>query len=54
MTRELCLVALNIDATFEGKLTCTFKNDMRDLANFYQMIFGGLEIGILMGFFYAK
>ena len=33
---ELCLMALNIDATFEGKLTCAFKNDMRDLANFHQ------------------
>ena len=27
-------MALNIDAKFEGKLTCTFKNDMRNLANF--------------------
>ena len=29
-------MALNIDATFEGNLTCTFKNDMRNLANFHQ------------------
>ena len=29
-------MALNNDATFEGKLTCTFKNDMRNLANFHQ------------------
>ena len=29
-------MALNIDATFEGKLTCAFKNDMRNLANFHQ------------------
>ena len=29
-------MALNIDATFEGKLTCTFKNDMRKLGNFHQ------------------
>ena len=28
-------MALNIDATSEGKLTCAFKNDMRNLANFY-------------------
>ena len=27
-------MALNIDATFEGKLTCAFKNDMRNLKNF--------------------
>ena len=32
---ELCLMALKIDAKFEGKLTCAFKND-RDLANFHQ------------------
>ena len=29
-------MALNIDAKFEGKLTCAFKNDMRNLANFHQ------------------
>ena len=29
-------MALNIEATFEGKLTCAFKNDMRNLANFHQ------------------
>ena len=27
-------MALNIDATFEGKLTCAFKNDMMNLTNF--------------------
>ena len=27
-------MALNIDAKFEGKLTCAFKNDMRNLTNF--------------------
>ena len=27
-------MALNIDATFEGKLTCAFKNGMRNLTNF--------------------
>ena len=26
-------MALKIDAKFEGKLTCTVKNDMRNLAN---------------------
>ena len=29
-------MALKIDAKFEGKLTCTPKNDMRNFANFYQ------------------
>ena len=45
---------LNIDATFEGKLTCTFKNDMRNLANFHQSMFESLKIGTLMGSFYPK
>ena len=27
-------MSLNIDAKFEGKLTCAFINDMRNLANF--------------------
>ena len=29
-TEELCLLALNIDAKCEGKLTCDFKNDMKN------------------------
>ena len=32
-------MVLNIDATFEGNLICTFKNDMRNLANFHQSMF---------------
>ena len=47
-------MALNIDATFEGKLTCAFKNDMRNLANFHQSMFGSLKIGSLIGTFYPK
>ena len=47
-------MALNIDATFEGKLTCTFKNDMRNLAIFHQSMFGSLKIGTLMGSLYSK
>ena len=27
---------LKTDADFKGKLTCAFKNDMKDLANFHQ------------------
>ena len=34
---EFCLMALNIDATFEGKLTCAFKHVMRNLANFHHL-----------------
>ena len=51
---ELCLMALNIDATFEGKLTCAFKNDMRNLASFHQSMFESLKIGALMGPFCPK
>ena len=29
-------MALNIDIKFKGKLTCSSKNDKRNLANFYQ------------------
>ena len=45
---------LNIDAKFEGKLTCAFKNNMRNLANFHQSMFDSLKIGTLMGSFYPK
>ena len=41
-------MALKIDATFEGKLTCAFKNDMMNLANFQQSMFEKLKIGTLM------
>ena len=47
-------MALNIEAAFEGKLTCAFKNDMRNLANFYQSKLEGLENETLMGSFYPK
>ena len=30
-------MALKVDAKFEEKLTCAFKNDMRNLANFYRL-----------------
>ena len=51
---ELCLMALNTDAKFEGKMTCAFKNDMSISANFYQSMFGRLKIRTLMGSFYPK
>ena len=30
-------MALKIDANFGGKLTCAFKNGMRNLANFHRL-----------------
>ena len=30
-------MALKIDAKFEGKLTCAFKNDIRNLASFRRL-----------------
>ena len=44
-------MALNTDATLEGKLTYAFKNDMRNLANFHHSMFESLKIGTLMGSF---
>ena len=44
------MIALNIDAKFEGKLTFSFKNDMRNLGNFHQRL-ESLKILTLMGFF---
>ena len=43
---DLFLMALNIDAKFEGKMTCAFKNDMRNLANFHQSMFESLKLGL--------
>ena len=36
-TEELDLMTLKIDAKFEGKLTCSFQNDMKNLANFHRL-----------------
>ena len=30
-------MALKIDANFEGKRTCTYRNNMRNLANFHKL-----------------
>ena len=30
-------MALNIDAKFEGQLTCAFKNEMKNLENFHRL-----------------
>ena len=45
---------MNIDAKYEGNLTCAFKNDMRNLANFHQSTFESLNVGSLMGSIYPK
>ena len=37
ITGNSCLRALKIDAKFKGKLTRAFKNDTRNLANFYRL-----------------
>ena len=34
---------LNIDAKFQGKMTCAFKNDLRNLAHFHQSMLGSLK-----------
>ena len=47
-------MTLNTDAKFEGKMTCAFKNNMRNIANFYQSMLGSLKLGTLMGSFYPK
>ena len=48
-------MALNTDAKFEGKMTCTIKTDMRNLANFHESMFGSLKMmGSLVGSFHPK
>ena len=47
-------MALITDARFEGKRTCAFKNDMRNLASFHQSTFESPKIGTLMGSFHPK
>ena len=36
-TEELYLMELMIDAKFKGKVSCAFKNDMRNLANLHRL-----------------
>ena len=47
-------MALNTDAKFEGKMTCTIKTDMRNLANFHESMFGSLKMETLVGSFHPK
>ena len=44
-------MAPNIDAKFGGKLTCAFKNDIRNLADFDQSMFEGLKLRLFLGLF---
>ena len=44
-------MALNTDRKFEGKITCAFKNNMKNLANFHGSMFESLKTGTLMGSF---
>ena len=53
-TEELSLIALKINVKFEGKLTCTFQNDMNNLADFHQSTFESLKIGSFLGCFYPN
>ena len=46
-------MTLSIDAKFERKLTCAFKNDMRNFKSFYQSA-RKIQIGTLMLVFYPK
>ena len=47
-------MALSIDVTIEGRLTSPFKNDIRNLANFYQSTFKDLENCGFYGVFLSK
>ena len=47
-------MALNIGVKSEVKLSCAFKNDMRNLANFHQSTFKSLKIHTFIGSFYPK
>ena len=46
-------MGLKIDAALDRKLTCAFRNDMRNLGNFQQKL-EIVKTGTLMGSFYPK
>ena len=48
--QELCIITLKNYAKFEGELTCTLKNDMRNLVNFTGTL-KNLKICTLRDFF---
>ena len=45
---------LDIDATFDGKVTCSFKNDMKNLAIFHQIMLKSLKRWTLVWSYYSK
>ena len=47
-------MVLNIGVKLEGNLTCAFKNDMRNVANFHQSMFESLKLATFIGLFYSK
>ena len=47
-------MALDIDATFDGKVTCSFKNDMKNLAIFHQIMLKSLKRWTLVWSYYSK
>ena len=48
-TEELFLIALEIDDKFEGKLTCIYYNDPKNLPNFHQSTFESLKFETFLG-----
>ena len=50
---DLCLMALNIDAKYEGKLTFTFKNYIRNWEIFARAL-EGLKMWTFMGSLKSK
>ena len=50
---ELRVIKLKNDAKFEEKLACAWKNDMRNLTNFYATL-ESLKMCSLMGSFSLK
>ena len=47
-------MALNTYTTFEGKLTSSFKNEIRNLTNFHRSMLRSLKLGTFMQSFYSK
>ena len=47
-------MTLKLDAKFEGKMTCAFKNDMTNLANFHRSMIGNVKVGTYMESFGPK
>ena len=48
-TEELCVMTMKNDARFEEDLTCRFKINMRNLANFDQSTLKSPKFALYMG-----